>query len=277
MPAVSNTVSRATWISRRTAMRTLVDEPHDVSAPVDPAEATTRVRPAVTMDGPHDAAAAGARAGVRDMLPVALAVGPLALVLGVAIDASVVSDLAGVVAAPLIYAGSAHFAALSVSDAGGSAITAVLTALIVSVRFVMYGAALAPRFRGQPAWFRWLGPWTIVDQTFALASSRDDRGPAWFRGYWLAASALLGAGYTFMVAVGVVLGPVVPAGIGLDLTIPALFVAMLAGRVRDRPALVAVVVGGLVTALTLDLPHGLALPLGAVAGAAAAVLTRRTS
>ena len=219
---------------------------------------------------------AGARAGLRDMLPITVAVAPLALVLGVATDASVVHDLAGVIAAPLIYAGSAQFAVMSVLDAGGSAVTAIVTALIVSIRFTMYGATLAGRFRDQPRWFRWLGPWMIVDQTFALASARDDAGPAWFRGYWLASGVLLGAGYTAMVAVGAVLGPVVPAGIGLDVTIPALFVALLAGRVRNRPAAVAVVVAGLVTALALELPHGLALPTGALAGAAAAVIAGRT-
>jgi 4-azaleucine resistance transporter AzlC len=224
-----------------------------------------------------DTAATGVRTGLRDMLPITLAIAPFALVLGVAINASIVNDVAGVLVAPLIYAGSANFAALSIVDAGGPALTAVLTALIVNVRFVMYGAALAPRFRDQPRWFRWLGPWTIVDQTLALTSTRHERGAAWFRGYWLATSALLGAGYSVMVAVGAVLGPVVPDGIGLDLTIPALFVAMLAGRVRDRPARVAVLVGAVVTAATLGLPHGLALPTGAVAGALSAVIVRRTS
>lgn len=219
--------------------------------------------------------AAGARAGLHDIVPLTLSVLPVALVLGVATAASAVDDVAGVVAAPLIYAASAQFSAMSIIDAGGLALTAVLTALIVSLRFVMYGAVLAPRFRDQPGWFRWLAPWTIVDQTFAIATSLDDRGPAWFRGYWIAASALLGAGYTAMVAVGVVLGPVVPAGIGLDLTIPALFVALLVGRLRDRPAHVAALVGGLVTALALELPYGLALPAGALAGATAAVAARR--
>ncbi|HSK98249.1 MAG TPA: AzlC family ABC transporter permease [Euzebyales bacterium] len=254
-------------------MSTITDDLTDVRR----ADRRATLAPSISAARRASDAAQGARAGARDMLPMALSVGPLALVLGVAIDTSVVNDLAGIVAAPLIYAGAANFAALSVVDAGGSAFTAVVTALIVNVRFLMYGAAIAPRFRGQPDWFRWLAPWTIVDQTFALVSTGENRGSTWFRSYWLAASALLGAFYTGMVAVGVVLGPVVPAGIGLDLTIPALFVAMLAGRVRDRPALAAVVVGGLVTALTLDLPHGLALPLGAVAGASAAVLTRRTS
>ena len=120
---------------------------------------------------------------------------------------------------------------MSIIDAGGLALTAVLTALIVSLRFVMYGAVLAPRFRDQPGWFRWLTPWTIVDQTFAIATSLDDRGPA-----------------------------------------------LLVGRLRDRPAYVAALVGGLVTALALEVPYGLSLPAGAVAGAtAAAVARRRTS
>jgi 4-azaleucine resistance transporter AzlC len=214
---------------------------------------------------------------MRDMLPIAAAVAPFALVLGVAVDASATPDLPGVLLAPVIYAGSSHFAAMSVLDAGGSAITAVLTALVINVRFAMYGAALAPRFRGQPAWFRLLGPWTIVDQTFALASTREETGAGWFRGYWIAAGVLLGAVFTAMAAVGAALGPVVPTGAGLDLTVPALFVAMLIGKLRDRPSAVAVVVGGAVTALALDLPHGLGLPVGALAGAAAAVITRRMS
>jgi 4-azaleucine resistance transporter AzlC len=257
-------------------MSTIADDRMDVRSLDRPTDLTTRAPSVVAKRAPSDVAD-GVHAGVRDMLPMTVAVAPFALVLGVAIAASVVPDIAGMISAPLIYAGSAHFAAVSVLDGGGSAVTAVVTALVINVRFVMYGAALADRFRDQPGWFRWLGPWTIVDQTFAIASLRGEAGPAWFRGYWLAAGALLGAVYTAMVAAGVALGPVVPAGIGLELTIPALFIAMLVGRLRDRPTCVAVLVGGLVAAAALDLPHGLGLPVGALAGAAAAVMTRRTS
>src|SRR5690606_36534610 len=101
--------------------------------------------------------------------------------------------------------------------------------------------------------------------------------PAWFRGYWLAAGVVLGAGFTAMVGVGVALGPVVPATAGLHLAIPVLFLAMLVGRLRDRPTGAAVLVGGLVAALGLGLPHSLGLPAGALAGAAAALITRRIS
>lgn len=226
---------------------------------------------------PPSPARAGVRAGIHDILPVVVAVMPFAAVLGVAIDRSIVGDLVGVVMAPVIYAGSANLATLSVLDAGGSALAAIGTALIVNARFAMYGAALADRFRDQPRWFRWLGPWLIVDQTFALASARDETDPRWFRGYWLGAGTVLGVGYTALVVVGVVLGAIVPSGAGMELTIPAMFVALAVGQLRDRPALVAALTGATVTAVALELPHGLGLLLGALAGVVAGTIARRTS
>jgi 4-azaleucine resistance transporter AzlC len=219
----------------------------------------------------------GARAGLRDMAPVTVAIVPFAMVLGVTIDASVVPDLVGAVMAPVLYAGSANFAAISVLDAGGTALTAVFTALVVNARFTMYGAALTERFRDQPRWFRWLGPSFIIDQTFALSSARTERDPAWFRAYWFAAAGLIGIVFTAMVVVGILLGPIVPSGIGLEFTVPALFVALSVSHVRDRPALAAAVAGASVTALALDLPHGLGLLAGAVAGAATGAVARRMS
>lgn len=233
--------------------------------------------PTAVEPAPPSIVRAGARAGVHDILPVVVAVMPFAAVLGVAIDRSIVADLIGVVMAPVVYAGSANLATLSVLDAGGSALAAIGTALIVNARFAMYGAALADRFRGQPRWFRWLGPWMIVDQTFALASARTETDPRWFRGYWLGAGTVLGAGYTALVIVGVVLGAIVPSGAGMELTIPAMFVALTVGQLRDRPALVAALTGAAVTAAALELPHGLGLMLGAMAGVVAGTIARRTS
>lgn len=250
-------------------MSTLVRErPDHRDAPAAPAPPTTM---------PSRTQAAGARAGLRDMVPVTVAIIPFAMVLGVTIDASVVPDLVGAVMAPVLYAGSANFAAISVVDAGGTALTAAFTALVVNVRFTMYGAALAHRFRDQPRWFRWLGPWFIIDQTFALSSARAERDPAWFRAYWFAAAGLIGIVFTAMAVVGILLGPIVPSGIGLEFTVPAMFVALGVSQVRDRPALAAAVAGASVTALALDLPHGLGLLAGAVAGATTGAVARRMS
>lgn len=272
-------------------MRTLVD---DRVTPQPPAATTPTTCTPVTTPAPgagssqtaephrsEDRAGAtrgdGVRGGLRDVLPLTIAVAPFGMVLGVAIAASVVPDGFGVAMAPVLYAGSAHFAAVTVLDAGGTALTAALTALVVNVRFAMYGAALADRFNGQPRWFRWLAPWFIIDQTFALATASDERDPRWFRAYWLAAAGLIGTVFTAMVVVGARLGPVLPSGVGLQFTVPAMFMALLVGQLRDTGALAAAAVGAATTAVALDLPHGLGLLAGALTGAAAGAIVRRTS
>jgi predicted branched-subunit amino acid permease len=69
----------------------------------------------------------------------------------------------------------------------------------------------------------------------------------------------------------------VPSGIGLELTVPALFVALGVTQVKGRPTLAAAVAGASVTALALDLPNGLGLLAGALAGAATGAIARRMS
>jgi len=263
-------------------MRTLVRErPDDPASAAGPSLETAPGAASGSAEAPSATApptpAAGVSAGLRDMAPVTVAVIPLAMVLGVTIDASVVPDLLGAAMAPVLYAGSANFAAISVLDAGGTALTAAFTALVVNARFTMYGAALAHRFRDQPRWFRWLAPWFIIDQTFALSSARTERDAAWFRAYWFAAAGLIGVVYTTMVAIGILLGPIVPGGIGLEFTVPALFTALGVTQVRDRPALAAAVAAAAVTVLALDLPNGLGLLAGALAGATTGAVARRMS
>jgi predicted branched-subunit amino acid permease len=261
-------------------MSTIIDD--RPSAPPAPAPAReipalwAPPAPAVRRPTPSPVRA-GIRAGIHDIAPVLVALAPFAAVLGVAIDRSIVGDLIGVVMAPVVYAGAANLAALSVLDAGGAALAAVGTALVINARFAMYGAAIAGRFRDQPTWFRLLGPWIIVDQNFALAMARDETDPRWFRAYWLSSGALLGAGYTALIVVGVVLGAVVPSGAGLELTVPAMFLAMAIGQLKDRPSVVAALVGATVTAVALELPYGIGLLAGALAGVVAGTIARRTS
>ena len=58
--------------------------------------------------------------------------------------------------------------------AGSAPIAVIATMVIVNARLMLYGAAIADRFRGQPRWFRIVGPMLLIDQTFAAAT---DAGP----------------------------------------------------------------------------------------------------
>ena len=78
-----------------------------------------------------------------------------------------------------------------VTVAGSASLWALCVAvLVINSRHIMYSAALASAFREQPRWFRWLAPWFLVDQIFALASVRPSHDPDSFRGYYLSCAVV---------------------------------------------------------------------------------------
>ena len=128
------------------------------------AEPSTASAPAVDASG---SVVAAARQGVLDMVPLFAAYVPFALVIGSAVadHGSVVAGWAG---SWLIFGGSAHLAAIRTLDQAG-AVVAVLTALMVNARLVIYSASLARRWRDQPRWFRTVGAALVIDPTWAAA------------------------------------------------------------------------------------------------------------
>jgi 4-azaleucine resistance transporter AzlC len=230
---------------------------------------------ALSRSGLGDRLRAGASAGLRDIAPIIVGLAPFGLALGVAVDESSVPDAAGWLVSLLLYGGSSQFAAMSIVDAGGSVVAAVVAGLVINARLLMYGAAMAPRFDGQPTWFRWIGPLTIVDQTFAIIGNRHERDPQWFRGYWLTAGVVLGAAWLSLIGVGILAGAVLPPRLSLDFAVPVMFVAVLVPRLKNTPQRAAALTAAVTTACGLALPHGIGLLLGALLGALAGVLIHR--
>ena len=73
---------------------------------------------------------------------------PLGLAIGAAIGTSSIPPLAGWLGGPLIFGGAAQLIAVQLLDAGAAPAVIVISALLVNARIVMYGAAIAPWFRG---------------------------------------------------------------------------------------------------------------------------------
>src|SRR4051794_38204597 len=105
-----------------------------------------------------------------------LGVLPLGMSVGIAARAAAVAPTTGLGTALLMFGGAANLAALSLVGAGAGAVAVLGTVFVVNARLALYGAGLEPRFRAQPAWFRWLAPHLIVDQTYALAVGPPELG-----------------------------------------------------------------------------------------------------
>ncbi|MDP5053227.1 MAG: AzlC family ABC transporter permease [Congregibacter sp.] len=191
---------------------------------------------------------------------------PFALVFGVVVGESGIAPWLGWSSSPLIFGGAAQITIVSLLGEGASAAAAITAALIVGARHLLYSVSIAPRFRGQPRWFRWVGPYVLIDQVFALAMLRDDSDPAAFRAYFLSAGFTFWALWMLSTAVGLFVGPLVPAHWNIAFAAPVLFTALLITAIDRWEKIVVALLSGGFTMLLADLPNRSGLLVGAVLG-----------
>lgn len=208
------------------------------------------------------------RQALADVVPLAIPAIPFGFVVGLAATESAMPLWVAWLTAPLVFAGAAQLAMITL--AGTATLWAVVTAvLVINTRHVMYSAALAPTFRSQPRWMRWVGPFFMVDQTFALAALQTHRSPADFRRYYLTVAVTLYAVWNTVVPLGMIVGPIVPDSWRLDFAPAVMFAGLTLFAINRVPAAVAAFVGGFVSLATVDLRDRLGIVVGALCGVVA--------
>jgi predicted branched-subunit amino acid permease len=216
-----------------------------------------------------------ARRGILDALPLYVPAMPFALVIGLAIVEAGINPFAGWSGSWLIFGGAAQLTVVSLLGTGAAFFAVVTAGLVVQARHLMYSAALAPVFQRQPSWFRWVGPYVLIDQMFALVSVRTDDDPDEFRTYYLAAGATFWILWQLTTALGIAIGPAVPLEWNLQFAIPLLFIGLLVLGIDKPSKLVAALVGAGVTFLFAGLPNRSGLLVGAFAGILVGTLMER--
>jgi predicted branched-subunit amino acid permease len=216
------------------------------------------------------------RAALRDVSPMLVGLAPFAMVLGVAMRDADISTPTGLIGSLVMYAGSAQLAAIALMKSGAGIVSIMVAVAMINARFVMYGAALEPRFRSQPAWFRWLAPHFLVDQSYILADSRSDLGnPQRFRRYWLTVAAAIGVVWLSAIGLTLTVGDLLPAETPLTFAPTVILVGILVPKLRYKKARQAAVAAVLTTLCGASLPSGGGLLLGVVVGAFAPTLMAR--
>ena len=211
------------------------------------------------------------RTALADSLPLVIPAIPFGFVLGLAITESAMPLWAAWLTSPLIFAGAAQLTMVTI--AGSASLWAIISAvLVINSRHVMYSAALAPVFRHQPRWLRWLAPFVMVDQVFALAVLRHDDPPPSFRRYYITVGIVFFSVRNLAVPLGMVVGPIIPESWQLDFAPVVMFAGLTLFAVKRVPAGVAALVGGLVSLAAAGLPDRLGILLGAVAGVIAGAI-----
>ncbi|HEX6301262.1 MAG TPA: AzlC family ABC transporter permease [Acidimicrobiia bacterium] len=206
------------------------------------------------------------RRGITDALPLFVPAVPFALVIGLAIVEADINLFSGWSGSWLIFGGAAQLTLVSLLGSRAAVLAAITAALVVNARHLMYSAAMAPIFQQQPPWFRWIGPYVLIDQMFALTVIEAESDPDVFRTYYLAAGATFWTLWQTTTALGIAIGPVVPEEWNLGFAVPLLFIGLLVLGIDKSSKLVAALVGAGVTYLFAGLPNRTGLLVGALAG-----------
>ena len=211
--------------------------------------------------------AAAAPSAYTLAVPVGLAVGAYGLSYGVLAVAAGLSPLIATLSSVLVLAGGSQFAFVGVLAAGGNPFTGALGGLLLNMRYLAFGLAIARHLPAASLGRRAVDSYLIVDESVSLALAHGGGDVARrFRIFgWSVVIGWIGA-----TAIGAYGGQLVgdPLAFGLDAAFPAGFLALLAPWLRRRPGRVAAVIGVLL-ALTLTpvTPPGvpiIAAALGAI-------------
>ena len=154
-----------------------------------------------------------------------------------------------------------------------SAAVVLLTVAFINSRHAMYSAVVRPKFANFPTWFRFVGPYFLIDQVFALAAQQPDDMPDRERMWHYFGSALtLWSLWIASVTAGLLLGDVIDPGWQLTFAVPLLFGGLMLLSITNKPGIVAALVGGGVALLTADFPQGSGVIVAIIAGVTVAAI-----
>ena len=210
-------------------------------------------------------------ATLRDAIGLGVAVGLYGVAFGAAAVGAGLDPWQALTMSALMFTGASQFALVGVLGAGGGALAAIGSALLLGTRNTVYGVRLAPMLAPR-GWLRRAGAahW-VIDETTAMAVAAPDRELGRLAFWVTGATIYLGWNVTTVVgALGAgALGETAQAA--LDSIVPAAFLALLWPRLR-RGATEAgvqrrVALGGAVVALALTpvVPAGVQVVLAVVA------------
>ncbi len=205
------------------------------------------------------------------MAPSLVGTVPFGLVAGVAASAAGMTPVQGIALSIFAFSGIAQLVVSQLIAVGSPVVVTLAAALVVSLRLLMYSAALAPHLSHLDRRWRVLLSYLMTDQSFASTVHRysqpgDRRHRHW---HMLGSSMTLFVTWQAAVVAGALAGAGVPAEWSLDFVVVLTFLALLVPVVRTRADVAAAILAAAVALAAAGLPYRLSLIVGSIAGIAA--------
>jgi 4-azaleucine resistance transporter AzlC len=203
------------------------------------------------------------RSGARAAVPYSVATGLLGVSFGI-LARPELGIVAAITMSVIVFAGAAQFAALAVLSAGGSPVAAIVAGLLLNLRFVPMGIAIAPSLRSGPLGRALCGQ-ALVDASWAMSNRGEGRFDIPFM---FGATAMQYPSWVLGTVAGAFGASAVgnPDRFGLDAIFPAFFLGLLVHELGNSRARAVALLGGVIAfALIPAAPAGIPILAAALA------------
>ncbi|WP_223067227.1 AzlC family ABC transporter permease [Paenibacillus caui] len=176
------------------------------------------------------------KTGILEALPLAFAIAAYGLSYGVLATEADFSLAASVAMSLLVFSGAVQIVAVGMLASGASPASVLFTSILLNLRNLLYGAALAEGLAPAKKW-RWLLSFGVSDEPFVLGSSRFKKyGPDPL--YFGIVAGVFYLAWIISSLIGALVGNQAdPQKWGLDLAFPITFAALLIPSLKEKPVI----------------------------------------
>jgi 4-azaleucine resistance transporter AzlC len=189
--------------------------------------------------------------GIADVSPLMIPVVPFGIIYGVIGMELGLSAYMTFGMSVIIFGGASQIVLLQLFSGGASSLVTITSVGAVNSRHLLYGAVLSENLSHLKIMWKIILSYVLIDQAFAVSNNYFKKNKAnKYKHYHL-----LGAGFTCWTVwqtstiLGIVLGSVVPEGLGLSFAISLTFLALLISDFRKFKNTIVILVSGIVATI----------------------------
>lgn len=215
--------------------------------------------------------------GILDILPLMIPVVPFGIIYGVIGVEIGFSPMEVFAMSFVIFAGSSQIAFAQLFAAGASPLVMISSVAVINSRHILYGAVLAEYLGKLRLTWKIILSYLMADQAFSVSSAYFKKNVKNKNVHF----HMLGSGLTLWslwqlsTLIGILLGNIVPAQLGLEFAIPLTFFSLILSELRKLDHLIIILISGICSVLTYNFPFKIYIIFSAIFSLAISIMINK--
>jgi len=194
--------------------------------------------------------------GFIDVLPLLIPVVPFGIIFGAIGIELGFGPYVTYATSIIIFSGASQIVFFQLLSAGASSLVAITSSSVISTRHLLYGAVVNQYLSNLSIYWKIGLSYILTDQAFAVSNEyfKKNKKDSYKHYYLLGSGITLWIVWQLTTIIGILLGSVVPAELGLTFTIPLTFLALLINYFRKIDHLIIIIISGVLSVILYDAP-----------------------